>query len=202
MTIKTVLQASNASTTTDYSDMTKRRAVRKNLFGTTVDRDELNRQLRQLDEESNRALQSYQCDSVLGLIDRSDRDWEASKSGKLKRLSLPGSSFVDSESDESARDEASSSSSSSSASSSSPQPSSANPSSSTKYSNIPHIQPNMTLTSGQKTIKGEEPSNPPMRYRKLTNFFSFRLLPCHKTYPKRSLSNRLSHTNLSPPTPN
>jgi hypothetical protein len=157
MTIKTVLQISEQSIKTISSDMTKRRAVRKNLFGTTVDREELRRQLEQLEGESNVSLQSYKCESVLGLIERSSEDIEASKSGKLKRLqfSEPSDSDEGSDSSESVADEASSASTSSTHSIA---PTSTKASSSDKPSNV-HLVQNPPLSKGQKTIKGKFPGN-------------------------------------------
>jgi hypothetical protein len=154
MTIKTVLKLTNARITTTPSDMTKHSAVKKNLFGTTVDREELQQQLRQLSDESNQNIDRYRVEGVLGYIERSESDKEASKSGKLKRLPLAGDSDDDSDSDESARDEASSSSSSTPPppATSSPLPTSSNQISSGKSNSA---QRTHRLPRGQTTIKGK-----------------------------------------------
>lgn len=81
MTIKTISQSSNTNIVVKQSDMQKRGAVR-NLFGTTVDRDELQKQLAQSENESYQTLQQYHCDSIIGVIQRDDED----QARKLKRL--------------------------------------------------------------------------------------------------------------------
>ncbi|CRK89462.1 CLUMA_CG003203, isoform A [Clunio marinus] len=73
MTIKTLLQTTNINNITAISDMQKRK-VKRNLFNTTVDRDELQRQLGQLENESLRTLQSFECDSVIGVINSASED--------------------------------------------------------------------------------------------------------------------------------
>ena len=81
MTIKTLLQISDISVETSRkSDMQKRGAVR-NLFNSTVDRDELQKQAAQLENESLATLQSYRLDSIIGVIE-SANDGQARKPKK------------------------------------------------------------------------------------------------------------------------
>jgi len=65
MTIKTVHQAFSSKIKAKTSDMQKRGAVR-NCFGTTVNRDELQQQLQQLENENNQTLQNYRIIGVIG----------------------------------------------------------------------------------------------------------------------------------------
>lgn len=81
MTIKTIPQASSISLENRNRDMQKR-PVRKNLFGTTVDREELQQQIAQLESESNLTLKNFAIESVIGVIDSASDD----KTRKLKRL--------------------------------------------------------------------------------------------------------------------
>lgn len=67
MTIKTVSQSANTSIVTNQIDMQRREAVRRNLFG-PVDREELQRQTDAMEEQGRIALQSYQCDEIIGVI--------------------------------------------------------------------------------------------------------------------------------------
>lgn len=63
--------------------MQKRGAVR-NLFNTTVDRDELQKQAAQLENESLATLQSYRLDSIIGVIESANDD-QARKPKKSPR---------------------------------------------------------------------------------------------------------------------
>jgi len=65
MTIRTVHQALSSKLKAKTSDMQKRGAVR-NCFGTTVNRDELQQQLQQLENENNETLQNYRIIGVIG----------------------------------------------------------------------------------------------------------------------------------------
>lgn len=76
MTIKNCLQSTSQQSVnlnTSTSDMQKRGAV-KNLFGTTVDRDELQKNLRKMEMEELRKLRSYEVMSVIGVIDSASED--------------------------------------------------------------------------------------------------------------------------------
>jgi len=65
MTIRTVHQAFSSKIKAKTSDMQKRGAVR-NCFGTTVNRDELQQQLQQLENENNQTLENYRIIGVIG----------------------------------------------------------------------------------------------------------------------------------------
>ena len=69
--------------------MQKRGAVR-NLFNTTVDRDELQKQSAQLENESLATLQSYRLDSIIGVIESANDD-QARKPKKSPRFYDDGS---------------------------------------------------------------------------------------------------------------
>ena len=83
MTIITISQTSSQliSTNTRRSDMQKRGAVR-NLFGTTVDREELQMNIRQLKSENDLAISGYEIDSVIDVIHSARED----QARRLKRL--------------------------------------------------------------------------------------------------------------------
>lgn len=84
MTIKTIYKTSNISIEENKkSDMQKRGAVR-NLFNTTVDRDELQRLSDQAEKESYKILQNYKCDSIIGVIPSASLD-QARKHKRLPR---------------------------------------------------------------------------------------------------------------------
>lgn len=132
--------------------MQKLGAVRKNLFNTTVDRDELQKHAEQLDNEGRQALRSYKCDSIIGVIQSATED----QARKLKRLPsrLLDSSSDDESDDGSQRaittttefpsnDEASSSGDHSTQASAS------------KKANLELVQLQIPLPKGQKTIKRE-----------------------------------------------
>lgn len=85
MTIKTIPQvASTISFENTNRDMQKR-TVRKNLFGTTVDREELQQNIALIESENKTKLKGFKYVSVIGRIDRNP-----------KRLP----NFLDSESEE------------------------------------------------------------------------------------------------------
>lgn len=131
----------------------QKRTVRKNLFGTTVDRAELQQQIAQLESESNLTLESFKIDSVIGVIDSANND----QARKLKRLP----SCLDSETDDefqgidvsreistdndSGDDSQKNTKSTDAAPSTSTQPTSSKKSEVGKY----------VKAKGQKTIKGE-----------------------------------------------
>lgn len=157
MTVKTIQPASNLTIKASRSDMQKRGAV-KNLFGTTVDRVELQEQLKQLNNESNQALERYDLESVIGVIDSANY-----QPRKLKRcIESDDSSSEDEEepqrilppSEPLSSDEPSSSSSSQTSSSKKP--------------DVKLVQQRIPLPRGQKTLKGEirrrklfHPNHPP-----------------------------------------
>lgn len=128
--------------------MQKRGAVR-NLFGVSVDRDELQNNLKQMELAELAKLEDFQDISVIGIIDRSSED-QARKHKRLPRC-LESS---DDESDEDSqsfhpRNQAPISSDIASPSSSSTQPTSV----SSKKATINLVQQSR-IPKGQKTIKG------------------------------------------------
>lgn len=152
MTIRTVHQAFSSKIKAKTSDMQKRGAVR-NCFGTTVNRDELQQQLQQLENENNQTLQNYR---IIGVIGSS-----ASYLPPRKKRFVRGPGTED-ESDDNppstvpARQDISSDEPSSSPSSSSSIPTPLQ-TSSTKKSDVKLIQQNVPLPKGnkqQKTLKG------------------------------------------------
>lgn len=152
MTIRTVHQAFSSKIKAKTSDMQKRGAVR-NCFGTTVNRDELQQQLQQLENENNQTLQNYR---IIGVIGSS-----ASYLPPRKKRFVRGPGTED-ESDDNppstvpARQDISSDEPSSSPSSSSSVPTPLQ-TSSTKKSDVKLIQQNVPLPKGnkqQKTLKG------------------------------------------------
>lgn len=76
--------------------MQKLGAVKRNLFNTTVDRDELQKHAEQLDREGRQALRSYKRDSIIGVIHSATED----QPRKLKRLRSRLESSSDDESDD------------------------------------------------------------------------------------------------------
>lgn len=132
--------------------MQKLGAVRKNLFNTTVDRDELQKHAEQLDNEGRRALRSYKYDSIIGVIESATED----HARKLKRLPSCLESSSNDESDDGSQraitttttefpsnDEASSSGDHSTQASAS------------KKASLELVQQQKPLPKGQKTIKRE-----------------------------------------------
>lgn len=148
MTIKTLLQASDIKIETRKSDMIKRGAVR-NLFNTTVDRDELRNQTAQMENESLQTLQSYKLDSIIGVIDSANED----QARRLKRLPRCLERDDDSESEEEIeaplRDDE--------ASYSGDQEQPTRSSTSKKSTDLKLIASSrISLPRGQKTLKGEK----------------------------------------------
>lgn len=148
MTVKTIKQASNLEIKASRSDMQKRGVVR-NLFNTTVDQVELQEQMKQLDNESNQALEKYEFDSFIGVIDSAKY-----QPRKLKRcIESDDSSSEDEEepqrisppSEPPSSDEPSSSSSSQTSSSKKPD----------VKPDVKLVQQRIPLPRGQKTLKGE-----------------------------------------------
>lgn len=156
MTVKNLPQRSSQSVSLNISrsDMPKRGAVR-NLFNATVDREELQMQINQLERESSRQLKSYKVDSIIGVIDSARED----QGRKLKRApSCLDTSDDDDESDDQPQRTATTDrelpeSSSDNSSPASPSPPA--PSTSSKKSDHKVAQPrSLPLAKGQKTIKG------------------------------------------------
>lgn len=150
MTIYTVHQAFSLSIKANTSDMQKRDAV-KNLFGTTVDREELRQQLEQLNYENSQTLQNYEVESLIGVIGNSANN-------RPRKKKSPRNLESEDESDEKSpriiltrgahlKDEPSSSSSSSS--------NTPLHTSSLMKSDVKLIQQKVPLPKGQKTLKGE-----------------------------------------------
>lgn len=153
MTVKNLPQRSSQSVSlnTSRSDMQKRGAVR-NLFNATVDREELQSQINQLERENSRQLKSYKLDSIIGVIDEARED-----QGRKRLQSCLDSSDDDSD-DQPQRtattDRKLPESSSDNSSPASPS-SSAAPSTSSKKSDHKVAQPrSLPLAKGQTTIKG------------------------------------------------
>lgn len=146
MTIKTLLQTSDITNiVTRRSDMQKRGAVR-NLFNTTVDREELQRQAAQLESESLQTLERYKVDSIIDVIQSANVD----QARRLKRSPMSLESDDESSDEEPQRivrqlsenDEASSEPTQSSTSK--------------KSVDLKLISPSLiSLPKGQKTLKGE-----------------------------------------------
>lgn len=161
MTVKTLTQTSEINIETRKSDMIKRGAVR-NLFNTTVDRDELQKQTAQLENESLHSLQSYKVDSVIGVIQSANQD----QAGKFKRTVRCLESDDDSDEDEEPQrvvrtqpDEASDTSVSEASSSSSTtnQDQPTQSSTSEKSSDLRLIASSqLSLPRAKKTITGEK----------------------------------------------
>lgn len=149
MTIKTLHKASNLTLEASKSDMQKRGAVR-NLFGTTVDRGELQEQLKQLNNENNRALGEYKIESIIS---------ENYQPRKLKRYI---ESDIESDSSSKDDDDEPESVTPSSEPVSSDEPSSSSPqTSSSKKAVVKLVQQRIPLPRGQKTLKGEFHPQPP-----------------------------------------
>lgn len=151
MTIKTLSQAkSNISLIEKRkSDMQKRGAVR-NLFNTTVDRGELQQQLKQMEAENKLTLQSYKFESVIGLIDRPEKP---APSRKIFTIDSPPTSWSPSSPAPSpSREDFTIDSPPTSSSSSSPTPS---PTVSSKKSDVKLVQQIKPLPKGQRIIKGK-----------------------------------------------
>jgi hypothetical protein len=160
MTIKTLLQTSDINIETRRSDMQKRGAVR-NLFNTTVDRDELQKQTAQMENESLQSLRNYKFHSIIGVIHSAKED----QARKLKRLPRCLESDDDSDEEEPQRivrtirelpendDDDEEASSSSSGDQDQPTRSST----SKKSSDLKLIASSkLPLPKGQKTLKGEK----------------------------------------------
>lgn len=154
MTVKNLPQRSSQSVSLNISrsDMQKRGAVR-NLFNATVDREELQMQINQLERESNRQLKSYKVNSIIGVIDEARED-----QGRKRLQSCLDSS--DDDSDDQPQRTATTDRQlpeSSSDNSSPASPSSAAPSTSSKKSDPKGAQPrSLPLAKGQTTIKGND----------------------------------------------
>lgn len=153
MTVKNLPPRSSQSESLNISrsDMPKRGAVR-NLFNATVDREELQMQINQLERENSLQLESYE---VLQRID-SAREGQ----GRLKRApSCFDTSDDDDESDDQPQRTATTDRElpeSSSDNSSPASPSPAAPSTSSKKSDLKAAQPrSLPLAKGQTTIKGK-----------------------------------------------
>lgn len=168
MTVKTVQQASSSTLNkASKSDMQKRGAVRKNLFDSVPDRDELNGQLKQYENESNQTLSNFKIESIIGVIDSASY-----QPRKLKRVPRCLESDDDSDDDESEEielnreatsDEPSSSSSPSTVSSTSP----------AKESDVKPIQKKTPFPKGQSTLNGK-PTNLSTHFHfKSNDSFSF-----------------------------
>lgn len=156
MTIRTIPQASSISLENRSSDMQKR-TVRKNLFGTTVDRAELQQQIGELESESNRTLEKFKIDSVIGFIDKASDDQPRSMKRPLncidsdtddtddesQGIDLSRQISADNDSDDDSQPNAKIDE----AASASTQPTSS------KKSEVKLVQ--QLKTKGQKTIKGE-----------------------------------------------
>lgn len=151
MTIKTLLQKSDTNIETSRkSDMQKRGAVR-NLFGTTVDRDELQKQTAQMNSESMRTLRQYEIESVIGVIESANED-QARRLKKIPRLFDFDRSSGDEEPPRIIRERIDSDGASSSADQDQPSLSST----SKKSSDLKLIATTrIPLPRGQKTLKGE-----------------------------------------------
>lgn len=136
--------------------MQKRGAVR-NLFNATVDREELQMQISQMERDNSRQLKSYKFDSIIGEIDSARED----QGRRFKRLSscLEDSSDDDESDDQPQRTATTNrelpESSSDNSSPASPPTSSPAPSTSSKKSDHEVAQPrSKPLAKGQTTIKG------------------------------------------------
>lgn len=146
MTIKTLLQTSEITNiVTRRSDMQKRGAV-KNLFNTTVDREELQKQAAQLESESLQKLERYKVDSIIDVIHSANED----QARRMKRSPMSLESDDESSDEDPSRivrhlfenDKASSEPTQSS--------------SSKKSADLKLIAPLLIpLPKGQKTLKGE-----------------------------------------------
>lgn len=146
MTLKTVQQASNSTINkASKSDMQKRSAVKKNLFDSVPDRDELTGQLEQYEQESNRTLSEFKIESVIGVIVNSS--YQPRKLKRVPRcLESDDDSDADSEETELNREASSDEPSSSSTASSK---------SSAKESDVKPIQKKIPLPKGQSTLNGK-----------------------------------------------
>lgn len=152
MTIKTLLQTSDINIETRRSDMIKRGAVR-NLFNTTVDRDELQKQTAQMENESLRSLKSYELDSIIGVIQSANED----QARKLKRLPRCLESDDDSDDEEVERPQRILQLPEEASSSSTDQEQPSRSSTSKKSSDLKLIASSrLPLPRGQKTLKGEK----------------------------------------------
>lgn len=160
MTIKNLLQRSvqSESLNISRSDMQKRGAVR-NLFNATVDREELQMQIRQMERDNSRQLKSYKVDSIIGVIDSVRED----QGRKFKRVSSCLDSSDDDSDDQPQRTttterelpESSSDNSSPASPPTSTSSSSAAPSTSSKKPDHKTTQPrSIPLAKGQTSIKG------------------------------------------------
>jgi hypothetical protein len=158
MTIKTLLQTSDINIETRRSDMQKRGAVR-NLFNTTVDRDELQKQTAQLENESLQSLRNYKFHSIIGVIHSAKED----QARKLKRLPRCLESDDDSDEDEepqrivrTIRELPENDDDEEASSSSGDQDQPTRSSTSKKSSDLKLIASSkLPLPKGQKTLKGE-----------------------------------------------
>lgn len=151
MTIKTLLKLSDTNIETiRRSDMQKRGAVR-NLFNTTVDRDELQKQRAQLENESLQTLQSYKLDSIIGVIPSAN---DQARKLKFARFFEPDEASGDEEEPpRMIRDSIDSDGASSSADQEQPSLTST----SKKSSDLKLIaSAQKSLPRGQKTLKGEK----------------------------------------------
>lgn len=170
MTIKTTSQvASNINLVTIKSDMPRRGAVR-NLFNTTVDRDELQQQAKQMERDSNAALKEFEIDSVIGVIGNPSED----QARKLKRLPIClESDDDDDDSDvEPTRNTSTGDlSSTDDAASSGDQLTSR--SSTSKISDLKLIQHTQSQTKGQKTLKGKKLKTLPILNFQLISFYFY-----------------------------
>lgn len=152
MTIKTISQAIKADEWKLTGDMkTKREAVKRNLFNTEPDRDEIHRLTQMVNDEGNRKLQSYKCEKdPIGFFFRTEVDSESSTSGNQIRLPCPQDSGSSDDGAGSTSDEQPSSSDSTSASL--PLPS--DKSTSDKARNL-LMQPRLPPTTGQRMMTGK-----------------------------------------------
>lgn len=126
--------------------MQKLSAVRKNLFGTSVDRGEMERNMEQVEAEGTQTLRGFTIESTIGVIP-SDSYHQT-----RKRLSDSQESSADESDDESQRLPATTDCPPSNDEASSSGGQSTQRSSSTK-TDLPLIQQQLPLPKGQKTIK-------------------------------------------------
>lgn len=158
MTVKNLPQISSqpVSLNISRSDMQKRGAVR-NLFNATVDREELQNQISQLERANDRQLKSYKLNSIIGVIDSARED----QGRRLKRLPSRLDTSDDDDDDDSdhqpqrtaTNDRQLPESYSDNSAPASPAPA---PSTSSKKSDHKVAQPRQSipLAKGQTTIKG------------------------------------------------
>lgn len=163
MTIGTVHQASSLIIKASKSDMQKR-AV-KNLFGTTVDRNELRQQLERMDRENNQKLQNYKVYGVIG----NSVNYRPRKKGYAKGVETEDESVEKTQRTVSSREAFSSDEPSSSSSSSLKLKQTST--SSSKKSDVKLMQQKVPLPKGQKTLKGKQILKHCTTHTGLTSFF-------------------------------